>query len=309
MRGEEERWHRRVNGARAQRDDDTVGVWVQKDERLRGTRTRSDRCDKVVLICSSPQLLYGMRLVTKLCDLGIDKTVCSVSWSQQGTTLAVGTSNGEVQIWDVFGCKKLRSMEDFLNLFDLEVLLLNNNGFTGAIPTEVAYLSNPLLCHLNAEISEFNESREKELPLIQEVDIKIKELRQMISALNNQQMSLKAAFRKKKDAVKEMDEKISSAEFALVQSAQENASLRSKIVQSPVKLQRALEEKKAVLIESKNAERESMQSFQIINFVISRAYRVTDKQVHRVLFMGFLKMDRRLRQLVETEKVNIRMRY
>ncbi|KAL4588466.1 hypothetical protein LXL04_001357 [Taraxacum kok-saghyz] len=117
------------------------------------------------------------------------------------------------------------------------------------------------ISQLNAEISEFNESREKELPLIQEVDIKIKELRQMISALNNQQMSLKAAFRKKKDAVKEMDEKISSAEFALVQSAQENASLRSKIVQSPVKLQRQLEEKKAVLIESKNAERESMQSF------------------------------------------------
>ncbi|KAL4571451.1 hypothetical protein LXL04_018211 [Taraxacum kok-saghyz] len=117
------------------------------------------------------------------------------------------------------------------------------------------------ISQLNAEISEFNESREKELPLIQEVDIKIKELRKMISALNNQQMSLKAAFRKKKDAVKEIDEKISSAEFALVQSAQENASLRSKIVQSPDKLQRALEEKKAVLIESKNAKRESMQSF------------------------------------------------
>ncbi|KAL4561596.1 hypothetical protein LXL04_033766 [Taraxacum kok-saghyz] len=91
------------------------------------------------------------------------------------------------------------------------------------------------------------EARISQLPLIQEVDIKIKELRKMISALNNQQMSLKAAFRKKKDAVKEIDEKISSAEFALVQSAQENASLRSKIVQSPDKLQ--------------NAERESMQSF------------------------------------------------
>lgn len=46
------------------------------------------------------------------------------------------------------------------------------------------------------------------MPLIQEVDIKIKELRQTISSLNNQQMSLKATFRKKKDAVKEMDEKV-----------------------------------------------------------------------------------------------------
>ncbi|XP_042753475.1 kinetochore protein NUF2 homolog [Lactuca sativa] len=114
---------------------------------------------------------------------------------------------------------------------------------------------------LNTEISELNESRESETPLIHEVEIKIKELRQTISALNNHQMSLKATFRKKKDAAKEMDEKISSAEFALVQSAQENASLRSKIIQSPAKLQKALEEKKAVQIEAKNAEREAMQSF------------------------------------------------
>ncbi|KAI3715680.1 hypothetical protein L6452_22666 [Arctium lappa] len=71
-------------------------------------------------------------------------------------------------------------------------------------------------------------------------------------------MSLKSTFRKKKDAAKEMDEKISSAEFALVQSDQENASLSSNIVQS---LQRALEEKKAVQVEAKNAERAAMRSF------------------------------------------------
>ncbi|KAK1414653.1 hypothetical protein QVD17_30402 [Tagetes erecta] len=114
---------------------------------------------------------------------------------------------------------------------------------------------------LNEEISEFNESREREMPHVQEVDNKIKELRQVISGLNNHQMSLKATYRKKKDAIKEMDEKISSAEFALVQSAQENASLRSKIVQSPVKLQRALEERKAALVDAKKAERAATQSF------------------------------------------------
>ncbi|CAI9259357.1 unnamed protein product [Lactuca saligna] len=114
---------------------------------------------------------------------------------------------------------------------------------------------------LSTVISEINESKEREMPFIQEVEIKIKELRQTISALKNHQMSLKATFRKKKDVEKEMDEKVSSAEFALVQSAQENASLRSKIVQSPAKLQKALEEKKAVQIEAKNAEREAMQSF------------------------------------------------
>ncbi|KAK9059602.1 hypothetical protein SSX86_020306 [Deinandra increscens subsp. villosa] len=113
----------------------------------------------------------------------------------------------------------------------------------------------------NADIAEFNESREREMPFVQEVDNKIKELKQTISGLNNHQMSLKSAINKKKDELKEMNEKISNAEFALVQSAQENASLRSKIVQSPDKLQRALEEKKAALVDAKNAERAAMQSF------------------------------------------------
>ncbi|XP_020977888.1 protein FIZZY-RELATED 2 isoform X1 [Arachis ipaensis] len=49
--------------------------------------------------------------VTKLCDLGIDDCVCSVGWAQRGTHLAVGTSNGKVQIWDAARCKKIRSME------------------------------------------------------------------------------------------------------------------------------------------------------------------------------------------------------
>ncbi|XP_004515787.1 B-type cell cycle switch protein ccs52A [Cicer arietinum] len=49
--------------------------------------------------------------VTKLCDLGVDDCVCSVGWAQRGTHLAVGTSNGKVQIWDASRCKKIRSME------------------------------------------------------------------------------------------------------------------------------------------------------------------------------------------------------
>ncbi|KAK9103482.1 hypothetical protein Sjap_020736 [Stephania japonica] len=36
--------------------------------------------------------------VTKLCDLGMDDSVCSVGWAQRGTHLAVGTNNGNVQI-------------------------------------------------------------------------------------------------------------------------------------------------------------------------------------------------------------------
>ncbi|KAK9668233.1 hypothetical protein RND81_13G043200 [Saponaria officinalis] len=49
--------------------------------------------------------------VTKLCDLGLDDTVCSVGWAQRGTHLAVGTNDGKVQIWDASRCKNIRTME------------------------------------------------------------------------------------------------------------------------------------------------------------------------------------------------------
>ncbi|GKV42858.1 hypothetical protein SLEP1_g50221 [Rubroshorea leprosula] len=108
------------------------------------------------------------------------------------------------------------------------------------------------ICQLNAEIVGYNEARARELPIVQEVDAKVKELHQTIAGLNSRQMSLKAFYRNLRDKTKEMEEK----------SVQENANLRSKIVQSPDKLQRALEEKKAALEEAKNAERSAMQSFQ-----------------------------------------------
>ncbi|XP_010455611.1 PREDICTED: protein FIZZY-RELATED 1-like [Camelina sativa] len=49
--------------------------------------------------------------VTKLCDLGVDDSVCSVGWSLRGTHLAIGTSSGTVQIWDAVRCKSIRTME------------------------------------------------------------------------------------------------------------------------------------------------------------------------------------------------------
>ncbi|XP_044485887.1 protein FIZZY-RELATED 2-like [Mangifera indica] len=49
--------------------------------------------------------------VTKLCDLGVDDSVCSVGWAQRGTHLAVGTSHGKLQIWDASRCKRVRTME------------------------------------------------------------------------------------------------------------------------------------------------------------------------------------------------------
>ncbi|TVU29477.1 hypothetical protein EJB05_21043 [Eragrostis curvula] len=49
--------------------------------------------------------------VTMLCDLGEDDDVCSVGWAQPGAHLAVGTYQGQVQIWDVTRCKRTRTME------------------------------------------------------------------------------------------------------------------------------------------------------------------------------------------------------
>lgn len=49
--------------------------------------------------------------VTKLCDLACnDDSVTSVSWTERGTHLAVGTNKGEVQIWDTLKCKNVRTM-------------------------------------------------------------------------------------------------------------------------------------------------------------------------------------------------------
>ncbi|CAK0785379.1 Protein FIZZY-RELATED 2 [Coccomyxa viridis] len=51
--------------------------------------------------------------VTKLCEFSGEaaNSVCSVSWSQRGTYLSVGTNSGEVQIWDAAKGKLVRILE------------------------------------------------------------------------------------------------------------------------------------------------------------------------------------------------------
>lgn len=49
--------------------------------------------------------------VTKLCDLqGVQDSVTSVSWSERGNHIAIGTHSGLVQIWDAEREKLLRTM-------------------------------------------------------------------------------------------------------------------------------------------------------------------------------------------------------
>ena len=48
--------------------------------------------------------------VTQLVDLGERNRVTSVSWSQRGSHLSVGTLDGQVQIWDIQKQSMVRSM-------------------------------------------------------------------------------------------------------------------------------------------------------------------------------------------------------
>ncbi|CAK9326878.1 unnamed protein product [Citrullus colocynthis] len=141
------------------------------------------------------------------------------------------------------------------------------------------------ISQLNAEITEYNEAREREIPFVQEIDAKVKELHQTIGGLNNQQMSLRASIRKLKEKAGEMDEKISNAEFLLVQSVQENANLRSRIVQSPDKLQRALEEKKLAREEAKKAEKFAMQACQEKTGIVEVYSKVSKKMLKHLSLM------------------------
>ncbi|KAL9329536.1 hypothetical protein ACSQ67_004539 [Phaseolus vulgaris] len=146
-----------------------------------------------------------------------------------------------------------------------------------ALEVQQAELENEML-QLKGEIAECNEAREREMPLAQEVEAKVNELKQSVGALNRNQSSLRSTWRKLKDRTGEMDEKvshclpsnalglsslaqISNAEFTLVQNVQENENLRSRIAQSPDKVQRALEEKKLAREEARNAEKIAMQAF------------------------------------------------
>ncbi|CAJ2652161.1 unnamed protein product [Trifolium pratense] len=122
-------------------------------------------------------------------------------------------------------------------------------------------IENTKIVQLKLAIAEIKEARERDMPSVQEVDAKVKELRQTIANLNNEQMSLRTTLKKLKEKNVEMDDKISGAEFRLVQNVQGNGNLQSKIVQSPNKVQRALEEKKLAREVARNAERLAMHTF------------------------------------------------
>ncbi|MBA0803436.1 hypothetical protein Gohar_013645 [Gossypium harknessii] len=61
---------------------------------------------------------------------------------------------------------------------------------------------------LNAEIAGYSEAREREFPLVQEVESKVKELYEMIVSLNSNHISLRISFRNLNEKTRQMDEKV-----------------------------------------------------------------------------------------------------
>lgn len=63
--------------------------------------------------------------MTKLCDLGVDDSVCSVGWAQRGTHLAVGTNLGKVQV-SFFNIQ-------FIHVFMTAISCFDSNGLCWTI--------------------------------------------------------------------------------------------------------------------------------------------------------------------------------
>lgn len=61
---------------------------------------------------------------------------------------------------------------------------------------------------LNADIAEYDEAGERDLPFVQELEANIEELNQKILGLNNQQLSLRATFQKTREKSAQMDDEV-----------------------------------------------------------------------------------------------------
>uniref|UniRef100_A0A0E0I7K0 Kinetochore protein Nuf2 N-terminal domain-containing protein n=1 Tax=Oryza nivara TaxID=4536 RepID=A0A0E0I7K0_ORYNI len=102
-----------------------------------------------------------------------------------------------------------------------------------------------------------------EVPMVQQLEAEVNSLKQKLVEYNKKQLALRANATAINDKKEETHRKvIAKNDFELVKLAQENSKLLSKIVESPEKLQRALEEKKTARAELKNAEKIATQSVQ-----------------------------------------------
>uniref|UniRef100_A0A0E0AR73 Kinetochore protein Nuf2 N-terminal domain-containing protein n=1 Tax=Oryza glumipatula TaxID=40148 RepID=A0A0E0AR73_9ORYZ len=112
-------------------------------------------------------------------------------------------------------------------------------------------------------IADHELAAQMEEPMVQQLEAEVNSLKQKLVECNKKQLALRANATAINDKKEETHRKvIAKSDFELVKLAQENSKLLSKIVESPEKLQRALEEKKTARAELKNAEKIATQSVQ-----------------------------------------------
>lgn len=124
--------------------------------------------------------------------------------------------------------------------------------------TEASNVVKERIQAANAGISEHKTACENELPNVKVLENDVKKLKLNINNHNKEFNTLKSKIQHLQDEKKIVDDKISQANYELMKKSQENSKLLSMIVQSPDKVQRTLEEKKADRDEALSAENSSM---------------------------------------------------
>ncbi|KAL0905166.1 hypothetical protein M5K25_027350 [Dendrobium thyrsiflorum] len=133
------------------------------------------------------------------------------------------------------------------------------------------------LAELKKQSMDYEVAQKKEEPLVHEVDAEVNKLKHSIQDYNKQQMLMRNQAKELKEKADAIDSKISQDDFELLKKAEENSKLLSEVVQSPDKLQRALEEKRNKLAEVKNSEKLAIQSVQEKNTAMEVYLKVSEK--------------------------------
>ncbi|KAK8951476.1 hypothetical protein KSP39_PZI003981 [Platanthera zijinensis] len=118
------------------------------------------------------------------------------------------------------------------------------------------------LVELKKQSMDYELARKMEEPQVHQVEAEVNKLKQSIQDYNKQQMQMRNLAKELKEKTDAIDSKISQVDFEILKKSEENSKLLLEVVQSPDKLQRALEEKRKKLAEVKNSERLSIQNFQ-----------------------------------------------
>uniref|UniRef100_A0ACD6AFT5 Uncharacterized protein n=1 Tax=Avena sativa TaxID=4498 RepID=A0ACD6AFT5_AVESA len=118
------------------------------------------------------------------------------------------------------------------------------------------------IAQIHKEIADHQLEEQMEEPMAQQLEAVVNALQQKVQVYNKQQLALRAKAAAINDKKEELHRKITQADFDLTKHAQENSKLRSKLVKSPEKVQRALEEKKSVRAKLKESEKIAMHNVQ-----------------------------------------------